>query len=316
MILPDFIIAGERRSGSTSLGKWMEAHPELFMYPRMDLNYFLETYLTIIRRTWKNGEFDPEEWEKDHSLEAYASLFEAGKGKKAIGEKSPDLLYWQPSHARMKAFVPEAKIILTLRHPIKRAWSMYWNEVGKARERLSFEDAIVQEEERCKGGAYMRDHFSYFRRGFYDETISEFYKTFPPEQVLIIILEESIADPIANLRKIYQFIGVNPELGMERAHIHYNNNWTSVPHEFWRQNAFLSKVEAGFVKYLRNGMGLFVHDSFERRRIMPKIEGVFRKTMNEFKMEEDTRKYLEDLYRPHVNNFENLIGRKIEAWKF
>lgn len=162
----------------------------------------------------------------------------------------------------------------------------------------------------------MRDHFSYFRRGFYDETISEFYKTFPPEQVLIIILEESIADPIANLRKIYQFIGVNPELGMERAHIHYNNNWTSVPHEFWRQNAFLSKVEAGFVKYLRNGMGLFVHDSFERRRIMPKIEGVFRKTMNEFKMEEDTRKYLEDLYRPHVNNFENLIGRKIEAWKF
>lgn len=315
MTKPNFIIIGERRCGSTSLTKWMEAHPELYMHPKVDLNYFIDDYVRVLRKEWDMGEIDYSAWDTNHSPEDYASLFAEGAGKKAIGEKSADVLFWKPAHERLKRFMPDARVIITLRNPIERAWSMYWNELGKKRETLSFEEAIALEEERCTRSAYERDHMSYVRRGFYDETISELYKWFSPEQVLVVFLEESEMDPKSELRKIYRFLGINPELGLERAETLYNNNWTSVPHPFWTQNKILAAMEGAFIKSIRLAATVLIRDGYKKRRLLPKIEGMFRKVKTDFTMAEPTKQKLMDIYRPHIENLEKMLGKDLSFWK-
>lgn len=313
--LPNFIIIGERRCGSTSLTKWMEAHPELYMHPKVDLNYFIDDYVRPMRKEWEMGEIDYTLWDTNHSQEDYANQFVEGAGKKAIGEKSADVLFWRPAHERLKRVLPDAKIIITLRDPIERAWSMYWNEFGKKRETLSFEEAVAQEEVRCSRSAYERDHMSYVRRGFYDESISDFFKIYPREQIMIVFLEETVKDPKAQLSEIYSFIGVDPELGLERAETRYNNNWASVPHKFWTQNKVLATMEETFVRGVRFGTKLIIRDGYKRRRLMPKIESLYRQVQRDKTMKESTRRKLKAIYKPHIENLEKILDKDLSFWK-
>lgn len=315
MSLPNFIIIGERRCGSTSLTKWMEAHPDLYMHPKVDLNYFIDDYVRPMRKEWELGEIDYTAWDKNHSQEDYAAQFAEGADKQARGEKSADVLFWRPSHERVKRLLPDAKIIITLRNPIDRAWSMYWNEFGKKRETLSFEEAIAAEEERCNRSAYERDHMSYVRRGFYDESIADFLKVFPKEQIMIVFLEETVKDPKKQLSEIYSFIGIDPNKGLERAEIRYNNNWTSVPHKFWTQNKALASIENTFFRSVRLVSTVLIRDGYRRRRILPKVEAIFRKVQRDIEMAPKTREQLRKLYLPHIERLEKMLDKDLSFWK-
>ena len=314
--LPNFIIVGERRCGSTSLTKWMEAHPEIYMHPKVDLNYFIDDYVKYMRKEWDPGEIDYDAWWDNHSAEGYASEFDPGKEMPARGEKSADLLFWRPAHERMaKVIAPDTKLIITLRNPINRAWSMFWNEVGKKREQLSFEEAVAQEEQRIRESAYARDHMSYVTRGFYDESIKDFFEHFDPKQVQIIFFEETVRDPKKALSNLYGFIGVNPQKGMERAEVRYNNNWTSVPHPFWTRNKFLATAEEGFTKALRLAMTILIRDGYKKRRIVPKIEGLYRQIQRDIEMSAETRSLLQKTYLPHIEALEDFLKKDLSFWK-
>src|SRR6185312_7113610 len=109
MPLPTFVIAGERKSGTTALCHWMQ-HPDVYMLPREDLNYFIEDEI-LGTTTWRDGEVSSEDWERTHSPEQYASLFRDGTGRAAIGEKSADIFYWPKAHERMARFLPNTRFI-------------------------------------------------------------------------------------------------------------------------------------------------------------------------------------------------------------
>ncbi|HEX6814347.1 MAG TPA: hypothetical protein VF102_01640, partial [Gemmatimonadaceae bacterium] len=98
MPLPNFVIVGERKSGTTALCHWM-AHPDVYMHPREDMNYFIEDEI-LVTTTWRDGPADPQRWERTHSAEQYASLFTEANDQRAIGEKSADLFFWRPAHER------------------------------------------------------------------------------------------------------------------------------------------------------------------------------------------------------------------------
>lgn len=314
--LPNFIIVGERRCGSTSLTKWMEAHPEIYMHPKVDLNYFIDDYVKYMRKDWEPGEIDYDKWWENHSAEGYAEEFLPGKDLPCRGEKSADLLFWRPAHERMaKIIAPDTKLVITLRNPIDRAWSMFWNEVGKKREDLSFEEAVAQEEQRISGSAYARDHMSYVTRGFYDESIKDFFQHFDPAQTQIIFLEETVKNPKKALSKLYEFIGVDHNKGLERAETRYNNNWTSVPYPFWTRNKFLASVEEGFTKGLRLAMTILIRDGYQKRRIVPKIEGMYRQIQRDIEMSVETRKLLQQTYLPHIEALEEYLKKDLSFWK-
>lgn len=312
-MLPNFVIIGERRSGTTSLARWIEAHPELFLHPKIDMGYFIDDVL-VGRREWMDGEPDYSAWDKTHSKEGYAAFFKDAKGKKAVGEKSADYLFWRPAHERMKRIIPDAKYLVTLRNPVDRAWSMYWNEVGKGREKLSFEEAFQKEEERIKNSAYARDHLSYFARGRYVESFNDFFQVFPKEQVKVIVLEHVIKDTRAVLEDLYAFLGVSTDQGYDRIGNRYNNSWTTVPRSFWTKHKVLKYAEEAVNRVIKTASKV-IPNARVRRNIVLTLEKPFRKTKEDFKMNPETRKMLLEYYRPYNEQLEKLLGIDLSAWK-
>ncbi len=313
LTLPTFIIAGERRSGTTSLYYWMKQHPDIYLHPVTDMNYFISDELTKAR-TWRDGETDPEGWEKTHDLEDYAGLFKDSEGFSAVGHKGADLLFWKPAHARIAQFLPEAKFIITLRNPVRRAWSHYWNEVGKGREKLSFKAAIEAEEERCRKSAYARLHLSYIRRGFYRQSLEAFFQHVDPERVLIVALEQSWARPKETLMEIYKFIGVDETLGLEDAGSARNENWTTVPRP-WAESVAIKPLVNSYARISEGVIVRLIKEAEKRRKVRKYVQTVFRRPASNIEMPDDVKAHLKEIYAPHISSLEAFLGREFPEWK-
>ena len=311
--LPNFLIAGEKKSGTTSLYRWMQNHPDVYLHPTTDMNYFISDKLTESRK-WRDGEVEPGEWERTHSLEGYAKLFEHDGDYRAVGHKGADLLFWKPAHARIAEYLPDARFIFILRNPVTRAWSHYWNEVGKGREVLSFKKAMAAEKERSQKSAYARLHLSYTARGFYKESLEAFFRHVDRSRVLITILEQSRSNSEKMLSDIYKFIGVDENLGLELAGTSSNENWTMLPRE-WSQTSAVRPLAKLYERATEAVIIRATKDSESRRKLRKNMQSIFRKPASSIKMPDDVKKQLTELYAPHIESLEAFLGYEIPEWK-
>jgi hypothetical protein len=312
MPLPTFIIGGVRRGGTTSLYHAIRQHPEIHLYPHSELNYFVEE--EVNGREWHDGHVDPDRWEATHSIEDYGELFANGKRARAIGHKGADLLFWQPAHARIARFVPYARFIFTLRHPVSRAWSHYWVERAKGREILSFDEALAVEDERARKSDWARFHLSYRERGFYDRSLRRFLETFPRERVFVITLEETIARPSETLQRVYRFLGVDPELGLDMAGTHQKQNWATIPRP-WVYRTGIRQLVTGY-EAATNALARLLTRSKESRRLMRNVlQRPVRKSARQVTMSQEHRAELNALYAAHITALEELLDRSFEEWR-
>lgn len=312
--IPTFIIAGERRSGTSTLAKWIEVHPQIYLYPKVDTAFFLDDILRG-RKVWLNGKADLAEWKGQHSKDEYEALFTPLPNQIAIGEKSADYFFWTPSMERIHEFYPDLKVILTFRHPVERAWSHYWNEVGKGRENLSFEEAISNEDQRIASSDYAKVHLSYTARGKYIKSLEYLLTLKPKQDIHIVILEHLIKDPINELKKVYQFLGVDPEKGLGQAGKQFNHNWTTIPHKFWIETKFKSQIEGRINAVVKKIVRLLYKDPYERRKNSFKWERVTRIPQRELKMEAKTRAMLLEKFEPFTLALEKLLNIDLSVWK-
>lgn len=311
---PNFIIAGERRSGTTTLVRYLENHPDIYLHPVIDMAYFIEPELRLRANTVR-GHLDEEASSRQHDVEAYAARFSEAGSCTAVGEKSADYLFWTPAHARIQRACPDIRWVVILRHPVERAWSHYWNEVGKGRESLPFEAALEGEAERSRADDFDRFHRSYQERGCYDRSLRTLYETFPREQVHVMILDDLINSPIPTLQSLYRFLGVDSEQGWEKAGAQYNQNWTTFPREGVQRNALLRNVEQAGVRLHRAVLRRLIPDTYRRSRIQLKIESTFRRTVADLHMNPETRKQLLERFKPNVIATGDLIGKDLSAWQ-
>src|SRR5688572_27472269 len=125
MRLPDFLVVGAAKAGTISLYHYLAQHPDVFMSPVNECNFFaLET------ANWDREYLGPVDrfYIDQHcvrNLDAYHRLFEAARAGSVIGECSPLYLFSDVAPARIHAHIPNAKIIVILRQPIDRAFSNY-----------------------------------------------------------------------------------------------------------------------------------------------------------------------------------------------
>lgn len=308
-----FIIAGERRSGTSTLAKWIEAHPDLYIQPKLDQAYFVDDKVRGTRK-WFDGKINYNDWWDNHSKQDYLESIGAPKSAKIFGEKSADYFFWDPCLERILKYTPDAKIILTFRNPVKRAWSHYWNEFGKGRETLSFNRAIETEAERSRSSDFARHHLSYLERGKYSKSLKRWLAKFPREQVHVVILEHLIQDPELELTKVYRFLGLDPSKGMGNAGKRYNNNWTTIPKEFWTKSDTL----VDFEKSINNTMKFLVRsiyrDSYEARRKTIQFEKLTRLSMKDFEMDIRTKESLSEAFARSNNELEQLLKIKLDVW--
>jgi hypothetical protein len=194
--LPDFVIIGAQRGGTTSLYRYLIEHPDIEPASRKEVHFFDGNY--------------------ERGMDWYRAHFPLQGASRLTGEASPSYLFAPAAPARIRAALPQARYIALLRNPVDRAFSHYQLMVKRGIEPLSFEEAIAAEPERLTGTGdpftLAWRHFSYIRRGLYAEQLERWLASFPREQLLVLKSEDFYAEPAATLRQTQAWLGLPARL--------------------------------------------------------------------------------------------------------
>ncbi|MFL5981077.1 MAG: sulfotransferase domain-containing protein [Gaiellaceae bacterium] len=195
--LPDFLILGAQKAGTTALYAYLRWHPNIRGPSFKEVSFF--------DRHYARGE----RWYRAHLPVKRGAL---------VGEASPSYLFHPLAPERVRQMIPAARLIALVRDPVERAFSHYQHEVALGREQLSFEDAIAREDERMQGEIerMLRDpayfshawwNYTYVSRGLYAEQLERWYSAFPREQLLVLLTDELAADTAGTYRRVLDFLG-------------------------------------------------------------------------------------------------------------
>lgn len=213
--LPDFMIIGAKRGGTTSLYNYLLEHPQVApLFPARQHIKGVRFFDTNFHRGLG--------WYRSHfPTVAQLSRREGRSGRRVIaGEASPYYLFHPLAAERASRAAPEARIIALLRDPVERAYSHHKERVRHGAEPCrSFEEAIEREAERLEGEeerivadptycSFAHEHHSYVAQGRYLDMLPRWLGRFPPEQVLIMPSEDLYADPQAALDRVLAFLGL------------------------------------------------------------------------------------------------------------
>ena len=204
MTMPNFLVIGAAKAGTTSLYHYLRQHPQIFMSPHKEPRFFaLEGQALDFK-----GPGDMTRFNFCTNIKAYQSLFDGVTHEKAIGEVSPWYLYVPQSAKRIKQHVPNAKLIAILRDPVNRAYSNYLHAVREQLEPLDdFELAMEAEAERIKQNWSYRWHYK--QKGFYFAQIRRYLDNFDRQQIRFYLFEDFKSDPTAMLRDVFSFLDVD-----------------------------------------------------------------------------------------------------------
>src|SRR5436305_2161348 len=185
MTLPNFLVIGAAKGGTTSLYHYLGQHPEIYMSPMKEPNYFTDDVQTFGKTAVRSG------------IE-YERLFDRVKGERAIGEASPRYLNAIGGVRRIHDDLPGVRLIATLRQPAERGYSGYLMRFTDSRERSSAEEVL-------QPGNY------HFESGLYYPKLQRYFDTFPREQIKVILFDDLIARPQDTVRSLFTFLGVDPD---------------------------------------------------------------------------------------------------------
>ena len=200
--LPNFIIIGAAKAGTTSLCHYLTQHPRVYISEEKEPRFFSPEFYT--RDT--NGFLRSDARKEIFSLGEYQNLFESVTSEKAIGEATTEYLYYPKTPQRIKDRIPAAKLIAILRNPIERAFSAYCYQLRDGCETLSFEDAIAQSS--IRAASNWRPGWLYTQSGYYQEQLKRYYDLFPKEQIQIHLFSDFMRDPNAVCQQIFDFLEV------------------------------------------------------------------------------------------------------------
>lgn len=299
--LPNFLIAGMAKCGTTSLASYISQHPEVYMSTKKE-----PRFLTSIT------EHFPENGPKDHLVKEwyvtdfkdYQELFK-GRTEKVMGEASADTMYfYQDTIPAIKKYLGAPKVILILRDPYKRAFSAYKHLVRDEREHLGFSEALEAENQRINENWELIYHYT--AASFYYRAVKAFKENF--ERVLVILNEDLQKDPDSTLREVFEFLDVEPDFKIKQK----------------KQLNRSGKPKSQFLHYGLNGKGLL------SRLVKPLVLALFPDTDKREALRNNIRNWnLKDIEPPEkiieeqlrmqfledILKTEELIGKDLTAWK-
>lgn len=211
-LMPDYIIIGGQRCGTTSLYQYLTEHPGIGSSSTKEVHYFDVNYQRGV--SWYRGHFP---------TVLYREFVRLRDGLRVVtGEASPYYLFHPHAAPRAAALVPDATLIVILRNPVERALSHYHHEVSLGFETLpSFEEAIEREPDRLAGerermigdpgyASFHYQHSSYLARGIYADQLQQWFEFFPRDRFLILIAERFFEAPADGFRRVLDRLGLMP----------------------------------------------------------------------------------------------------------
>lgn len=211
--LPDFLIIGAQKCGTSSLFSYLSQHPQLIPSYLKEIFFF-------------DGGVDPKVDYFAKGQDWYRSHFPLRKrvaANQQTFEATPSYIFNPLVPKRIAALIPNVKLIVLLRNPTERAISHYFhNRRKEGREPLSILDAMQAEEERLKHFIENKDYRneilvrqSYKIRGIYSEQISRYFQYFPVDNILVLCSEKFFSEPDKTLRRVFNFLAVDPSFTVD-----------------------------------------------------------------------------------------------------
>ena len=191
----DFLVIGGQKCATTSLFKYLSSHPEIYMPPEKETNFF------ISESSFQNG--------KSWYLDEYFRSADPGQ---LWGEASPDYMAYDDVPRRIAKMFPKISLICSLRNPIERAYSHYRMEAMRGTEKDDFKTAAVKLVEKGATSDTKSEwdpKHEYLALGEYGRVLSNYLEYFSGEQLKVVFTESLSLDGRENVKSIYEFLGVS-----------------------------------------------------------------------------------------------------------
>ncbi len=295
-IIPNFIIAGVARCGTTSLYHYMKQHPDIGFPSQKEPKYFSSIHLNF-----------PHKGAGDHTVdskvikdkEKYFDLFSNLYTFNAIGEASSDYLFYHKYTANaIKQELGDIPIIISIRNPIDRAYSAYNNLLRDGRETLEFMDALQAEEERINNNWDWM--WAYKKGSLYADAIEHFQQEF--SHVKIVLFDDLEANPDKIMKEIFTFLNVDPSVKV--------NSQTKYSHSGKPKNAFVAMLTDRNNKLMYSLRQLVM--SLVPRSLLEKLAS---NMLNKDAIPHEASQYLYNYFKEDIIKLEQLINRDLSKWK-
>ena len=294
MSLPNFIVFGIEKAGTTSIYNYLNQHPQIYMSPVKETNFF--------EKDWENQPPEVQAKKRDgiYSLEKYCQLFEAVTDETAIGEVSPNYLFhYQESVQRIKTTIPDVKLIAILRNPVDRAYSDYLMHV---RDVIGKPQSL---EEQVKHRA--KSSFT-LRKGLYYEPLKNYFDAFSKENIRIYLYDDLCQNAVELMQDIYRFLKVeskfNPDTSKKAQVAEVPKNKT-FNYLLRGKNPFRN-IAASFLK-------TFLSEE-KRQFLRSKLLKLNATSKSSLPLSSDERSLLLEYYREDILQLQGLIDRDLSAW--
>ncbi len=297
--MPNFLIIGAAKSGTTSLADYLGQHPDVFIPPtNKEPSYFALQDGSLPLAGPAAPKVIHELW-YSHCItehDRYANLFADAGDRSAVGEASVRYLYYAQAAERICAAMPNAKLVAVLREPVSRLYSHYCMNVQYQLEPLSLADAIEAEPERIRAGWGWDWHYT--RVGNYGEQLQRYFRLFDREQIQVLLYDELVKDQVGVFQRICRHIGVEDSFKPDMT---YRGKSAYRPWNLWldRWLHWPRSIRPGWESWIPNRIPEFIKKRLEDWNSVPVP-----------KIDRAVAKDLQRVFRDDVQQLEDLIGRK------
>jgi hypothetical protein len=297
--LPNFLVVGTAKAGTSSLYYILKQHPDVYLAPTTELNFFAHKGRDLNFRGPGDLEYL---W--DDSLvatcEDYRKQFADVDRETAIGEFSTHNLYCSQAPVLIKRYLPNAKIIAILRNPADRAFSAFTHMVRDGREQTNdFRTALAREPTRIRDNWEPLWHYK--SMGFYGAQLSRYFDSIDRAQIRVYIYDDLLTRPREVVQDIFAFIGVDPKFVPDTSAKH---NVSLVPRSrqlhniMIRENPIRSALRAVIPLDARSRVKRFLME----------------RNLKRLRLEPEVRRELTNAYREDIGLLQHLIDRDLSQW--
>ena len=302
MTLPNFLIIGVQKAGTTSLYNYLREHPQVYMSPLKETD-FLSYKPPLIS---ESGSASAENLltkggrKRILTIDDYRELFDGVRDEIAIGEASPNYLFLHEQSVQMiKKYVPDAKLIVVLRNPVERAYSDYLMNV---RELVGNRKPLAEQVIGSAQSSYT------LLKGRYYEGMKHFLEAFPPEQIQILMYSDLTKDSDRFMSQLYDFIGVDSSF---KANTQKRQQTAQVP-----KNQNINKL-LRTRNPLRSAAGAMlraVMPEAQRQKLRSRLIAANSQGKEGLPLTNEDRQLLENYYRDDILRLQDLIATDLSDW--
>jgi hypothetical protein len=302
--LPNLLVAGAPKCGTTSLHHYLAQHPEIFMSPIKEPSYFARA--DFLANDWYRERIERDrptlrafldgprtkaiarvvtEWDD------YASLFRDVRSETAIGESSVSYFAVPGAAAAIRSEIPDARLIFILRDPTERLWSRYVRVIEQEPD-TTFRAWM-------EGRRHMEPSWLPVDNAKYATHLARFFALFPADRIRVHLYEDFARDPASTLRAIFEFLDVDARY---TADVSTRHN-PSLPMRFPRLHRLRRKLmgDVSLTRWLPAGLAGALHRAYRKDRA-------------EFRPTSEDRRMVIDLYGDEIEATAKLLGKDLSAW--